>query len=49
MPTRLSEAGIDDSLIPKIADDVQRGPSGEVGMYRILSREDVLSILNLAR
>jgi alcohol dehydrogenase YqhD (iron-dependent ADH family) len=49
MPTRLSEAGINESLIPKIADDVQRGPSGEVGMYRILSREDILSILDLAR
>ncbi|MDF1569836.1 MAG: iron-containing alcohol dehydrogenase, partial [Spirochaetaceae bacterium] len=49
MPTRLSEAGIDESLIPKIAGDVQRGASGEVGMYRILSREDVLSILDLAK
>jgi len=49
MPTRLSEAGIDESLIPKIAEDVQRSSSGEVGMYRVLSREDILSILNLAK
>lgn len=49
MPIRLSEAGIDASLIPKIAGDVQRGASGEVGMYRILTRDDVVSILNIAR